>query len=142
MKKALTRSAAFVAALMLTLTACAEQQDSESKKDTTITSAAQTESADDSSAVDKAEKEESQAEAPTSDEVHEEEKADDIYSVPTEYDLPDDVFDKRDDVDYGTILTDVEYFSTTADDYKQCNILLPAGYDENESYPVMYVIHG
>ena len=142
MIKALTRSAAFVAALLLTLTACAEQQDSESKKDTAITSAAQAESADDSNAVDKAEEKESQAEAPTSDEVHDEEKADDIYSVPTEYDLPDDVFDKRDDVDYGTILTDVEYFSTTADDYKQCNILLPAGYDENESYPVMYVIHG
>ena len=52
------------------------------------------------------------------------------------------MFKKRFGVDYGTVDEDVTYYSTTAGDNKQCNVLLPAGYNKNEKYPVMYVFHG
>ena len=66
----------------------------------------------------------------------------DPYTIENHYDISEELFEKRDDVDYGTIEKDVTYYSTTAGDEKQCNILLPAGYDENGQYPVMYVFHG
>lgn len=52
------------------------------------------------------------------------------------------MFEKRGDVDYGTVQKDVTYYSKTAGDNKQCNILLPSGYSESQTYPVMYVFHG
>lgn len=64
------------------------------------------------------------------------------YATENRYDISEEMFAKRSDVDYGTVLHDVTYYSTTAGDDKQCNILLPAGYDESEQYPVMYVFHG
>ena len=66
----------------------------------------------------------------------------DPYAVENNYDIPDSYFEKKDDVDYGTVQKDVTYYSTTAGDNKQCNILLPAGYDEKQTYPVMYIFHG
>ena len=69
-------------------------------------------------------------------------KAFDPYSTENRYDIPDNMFEKRDGVDYGTVQKDVTYYSKTAGDNKQFNILLPAGYDESNSYPVMYVFHG
>ena len=66
----------------------------------------------------------------------------DPHSVENRYDVPDSYFEKRSEVDYGSVLKDVTYYSTTAGDDKQCNILLPAGYDENRTYPVMYIFHG
>lgn len=66
----------------------------------------------------------------------------DPYATENRYDIGDDMFEERDGVDYGTVRKDVEYYSTTAGDNKQCNVLLPAGYDESEKYPVMYVFHG
>ncbi len=66
----------------------------------------------------------------------------DPYAIENRYDIGDEMFKKRDGVDYGTVEKDVSYYSTTAEDNKQCNILLPAGYNENEKYPVMYVFHG
>lgn len=66
----------------------------------------------------------------------------DPYSVENKYDIPDSYFEKKSGVDYGTVLKDVTYYSTTAGDNKQCNILLPAGYDESQTYPVMYIFHG
>ncbi|MCQ2513862.1 MAG: hypothetical protein MJ089_02055 [Ruminococcus sp.] len=59
-----------------------------------------------------------------------------VTSVPKKY------IDKHNNVDYGTIDEDVKYYSETAQDYKMCNVLLPANYDKNEKYPVMYAIHG
>lgn len=64
------------------------------------------------------------------------------YSTENKYDIGEEMFEKRNDVDYGTVLKDVIYFSQTAGDNKQCNILLPAGYNENNQYPVMYIFHG
>ena len=52
------------------------------------------------------------------------------------------MFQKHSGTDYGTLLKDVRYYSTIAQDDKMVNILLPAGYDENMTYPVTYVFHG
>ena len=66
----------------------------------------------------------------------------DPYATENSYDIPDSMFEKRDGVNYGTVQKDVTYYSETAGDNKQFNILLPAEYDESKSYPVMYVFHG
>ena len=66
----------------------------------------------------------------------------DPYAEENRYDIPDNMFEKRDGVDYGTLQKDVTYYSTVAGDNKQVNVLLPAGYDESKSYPVTYVYHG
>ncbi|MBQ9679724.1 MAG: hypothetical protein IJV48_03455 [Ruminococcus sp.] len=66
----------------------------------------------------------------------------DPYAVENRYDIDEEMFEKRGGVDYGTLLKDVTYYSTIAGDHKQVNILLPAGYDENQAYPVTYVFHG
>ena len=66
----------------------------------------------------------------------------DPYATENRYDISEDMFKKRSDVDYGKVLKDVTYYSSTAGDDKQCNILLPAGYDKSKKYPVMYVFHG
>ena len=56
--------------------------------------------------------------------------------------VPAELLERHGDVDYGTIDEDVEYYSATAGDNKYCNVLLPAGYDESQEYPVLYMIHG
>jgi enterochelin esterase-like enzyme len=56
--------------------------------------------------------------------------------------VPEEFQEWHDDIDYGTVETDVEYYSNTAGDYKYCNVLLPAGYDESQEYPVLYMFHG
>ncbi len=70
------------------------------------------------------------------------ETAFDPYSLATVSSVDNSIFEKRDGFDYGRIEKDVEYYSSNAEDYKQFNILLPAGYDESKQYPVLYVIHG
>ena len=47
----------------------------------------------------------------------------------------------RGGVDYGTIEKKT-YFSKDAQREKNLNVLLPAGYDKSQSYPVLYVFHG
>ena len=59
-----------------------------------------------------------------------------IYTMPTYDTVPEELLEWHDDVDYGTIDENVEYYSTTAGDIKYCNVLLPAGYDESQEYPV------
>lgn len=44
-------------------------------------------------------------------------------------------------VDYGTIKKS-KYFSKKANKEKPYNILLPANYDPNKKYPVLYLLHG
>ena len=66
----------------------------------------------------------------------------DLYAMETYDTVPEELLEEHDDVDYGTIDEDVEYYSTTAGDNKHCNVLLPAGYDESQEYPVLYMIHG
>ena len=66
----------------------------------------------------------------------------DLYAMETYDEVPEYLSEWHDDVDYGTIDEDVEYYSTTAGDYKYCNVLLPAGFDESSEYPVLYMYHG
>ena len=65
-----------------------------------------------------------------------------LYAMETYDYVPEYLSERHDDVDYGTVETDVEYWSETAGDYKYCNVLLPAGYDDSEEYPVLYMYHG
>ncbi len=44
-------------------------------------------------------------------------------------------------VDYGTMQT-YSYYSTTRERMTNVNVLLPAGYQESEEYPVLYMLHG
>lgn len=44
-------------------------------------------------------------------------------------------------VEYGT-LKKYQYYSTTRERLTNVNVLLPAGYSENEKYPVLYAMHG
>ncbi|MDE5564740.1 MAG: carbohydrate binding domain-containing protein, partial [Oscillospiraceae bacterium] len=44
-------------------------------------------------------------------------------------------------VDYGTMQS-YTYYSTTRERVTPVNVLLPAGYNENEKYPVLYMLHG
>lgn len=66
----------------------------------------------------------------------------DPFSEDNIYDIGDNIINKQKGTDYGKIEKDIKYYSTTAEDYKECNVLLPPGYDKNSRYPVMYVIHG
>ena len=66
----------------------------------------------------------------------------DPYAVANRYDVGSEMFEKQSGVEYGTLQKDVTYYSSVAGDNKQVNILLPAGYDESQTYPVTYVFHG
>ncbi|MCH5297151.1 MAG: esterase family protein [Ruminococcus sp.] len=66
----------------------------------------------------------------------------DPYAIENDDNVPDNLIEKHDGVDYGTIDKDVEYYSSNAKDNKKCNVLLPAGYDNSKKYPVLYAIHG
>ena len=72
----------------------------------------------------------------------EQKSAFDPYATENDYNLSSAWFERQYGTDYGTLLTDVTYYSTTAEDDKRVNILLPPGYDENSAYPVLYMIHG
>ena len=54
---------------------------------------------------------------------------------------PDSARQEKGGVQYGTVKSD-KYFSTTCNREKPFNILLPANYDPNKKYPVMYIMHG
>lgn len=66
----------------------------------------------------------------------------DPYAIENDSNVPDNLIERHEDADYGTIDADVEYYSTNAKDNKRCNVLLPAGYDSSKKYPVLYAIHG
>ena len=44
-------------------------------------------------------------------------------------------------VEYGT-MTKYQYYSTTRERITNVNVLLPPGYNENETYPILYALHG
>lgn len=60
----------------------------------------------------------------------------------TDFSVPDGYASERDDVTYGGYITGLTYYSQTAGMEKTFNIVLPAGYDESVSYPVLYLLHG
>lgn len=62
-------------------------------------------------------------------------------TVPAEYDPPSDYTKKRTGVTYGTRKT-IIYDSKTTGVERKAEIVLPAGYTEDKTYPVMYLLHG
>lgn len=55
---------------------------------------------------------------------------------------PREGFDKEnDETTYGE-LTEVEYYSNTTGASRKCFVFTPPGYDPNETYPVLYLLHG
>ena len=80
--------------------------------------------------------------AGTQPDVQKSGKGYDPYAVENRYDVDAEMFEKQSGVDYGTLQKDVTYYSPIAGDNKQVNVLLPAGYDEKQTYPVTYVFHG
>ena len=64
------------------------------------------------------------------------------YTMESYDTVPAEFQEWHDDIDYGTVEADVEYYSNTAGDYKYCNVLLPAGYVASQEYPVLYMFHG
>ncbi|MCH4031241.1 MAG: esterase family protein [Lachnospiraceae bacterium] len=60
----------------------------------------------------------------------------------TDFSVPDGYGTERDDVTYGDYIADLTYYSQAAGMEKTFNIVLPAGYDESQSYPVLYLLHG
>ena len=55
--------------------------------------------------------------------------------------LPAGAADIRSDVDYGKMHS-CTYWSKTRERETPVRVLLPAGYSENETYPVLYLLHG
>lgn len=60
----------------------------------------------------------------------------------TDFSVPSGYATEKEGVEYGEYIKDLTYYSTTAGMEKTYNIVLPAGYDESESYPVLYLLHG
>jgi enterochelin esterase-like enzyme len=60
---------------------------------------------------------------------------DENYTPPSGFDA------KKSGTTYGKI-TEKTYFSTTTGVNRKCNVYTPPGYDENETYPVLYLLHG
>ena len=54
---------------------------------------------------------------------------------------PAAILEQKSGVDYGR-LVECTYWSTTRERNTPCNVLLPPGYNENETYPVFYMLHG
>ena len=138
-------------ALLTVLTACGGGKEQKITADpaaggTATAKAAEIETPDDSAKAENNESAEALKElrenAASDTTVAAEEGLRDLYAMETYDTVPEDMLERHDDVDYGTIDKDVEYDSETAGDKKYCNVLLPAGYDESQEYPVLYMIHG
>lgn len=55
--------------------------------------------------------------------------------------MPENFDKKQDGVTYGEVQR-LEYYSTTTEKNRKVNIILPAGYTEEKTYPVLYLLHG
>lgn len=66
-------------------------------------------------------------------------RAESIDKVPNL--CPAEILQVNLDYDYGLIKHDM-YFSTTCNRNRGCNIFLPASYDNEREYPVLYMLHG
>ena len=57
------------------------------------------------------------------------------YAAPSNYDV------RRSDTEYGKTVYHT-YQSTTTGTERKCYVILPPGYDESKTYPVLYLFHG
>lgn len=58
-----------------------------------------------------------------------------------ETDCPKTIYEKRDHVVYGNVIHE-SYYSKTTGLERGFNILLPANYNKDKKYPVLYLLHG
>ena len=65
--------------------------------------------------------------------------ADDAY---VEENIPSDYKDTVADVEYGRFILNDTYYSNIPKSNRSLNIALPANYDKDKKYPVVYVLHG
>lgn len=61
--------------------------------------------------------------------------------VTADYDTPDDYNDERPGVTYGNV-DEISYYSPTTGSERKACVYLPRDYDESQSYPVVYLLHG
>lgn len=59
----------------------------------------------------------------------------------TQYEVPPAYDQARINIEYGAI-NPIEYYSDSTKTTRKANVLLPAGYDEQKKYPVLYLLHG
>ena len=64
-----------------------------------------------------------------------------LSEVTAEYDTPDDYNDERPGVTYGNV-DEISYYSPTTGSERKACVYLPRDYDESQSYPVVYLLHG
>lgn len=60
---------------------------------------------------------------------------DDNYKTPQNFDA--EISDRQ----YGSIQT-ISYYSTTTEDERKANVILPPNFNKNKKYPVLYLLHG
>lgn len=60
---------------------------------------------------------------------------DDNFSTPPEFDT--EISDRK----YGLTQT-ISYYSTTTENLRNANVILPPHYNKNKAYPVLYLLHG
>lgn len=140
MKRTLISVICFALAACVLFCGCVKGDNEPDAASVTETAPAAAETAADTDAPSATEPEPSAAPAAT-EPVPEVEHVD-PYSLENSYDADNALFVKQEGVDYGTIVSGLTYHSTAAGDDKQCVVLLPAGFDESRTYPVMYVLHG
>lgn len=58
-----------------------------------------------------------------------------------QYDVPNDFWSKKSDVNYGEV-KNIEYYSTATKSKRKAKVILPSGYTEDQKYPVLYFLHG
>lgn len=58
-----------------------------------------------------------------------------------EFEMPMNATTKRENVDYGELLP-IDYYSKATEETRSAFVILPAGYDKSQKYPVMYLLHG
>lgn len=59
----------------------------------------------------------------------------------SDFTVPEGFDQQAEGIEYGEI-TEVEYYSTTTEAMRKCNVYTPPGYDPGETYPVLYLLHG
>lgn len=57
------------------------------------------------------------------------------------YTTPQDFDSNIPNREYGTVRT-VSYYSTTTEDTRNANVILPPNFNKNKKYPVLYLLHG
>ncbi len=58
-----------------------------------------------------------------------------------EYEVPVGFMNEKPGVDYGEV-KEIQYYSNATNSIRKAKVVLPAGYTQDQQYPVMYLLHG